>query len=333
MRYLVVLLFSFTLLFGITGAEKHLSSKDRASSHLENLIFDGEFDKAEEFAKLANEKYEGSADLLCWTGKVYFEKKDLDTAKFYFLQALDINPTHDMAKMQQELIQEQEDALENKDVESLLGFIQDKGLDFLMIFLAFLGGEIIAKRYNMCQNSSIYIMANHFIQRKSLTNSGYSRIALILNQYKNQNIGSFCFIINLLVIITITIAIMIFWLFTVFHYELNSLVYGNILTINAEGIEFYLGIVFIGSLIVTIFGRALMRYSSLPKDEILYKIEFVEEIDALLERGAYTDIYKVLEYMQSHGIDKDDMKTLLEQYSQNTEAIMKFNETDKSFNF
>ena len=79
-----------------------------------------------------------------------------------------------MAKMQQELIQEQEDALENKDVESLLGFIQDKGLDFLMIFLAFLGGEIIAKRYNMCQNSSIYIMANHFIQRKSLTNSGYS---------------------------------------------------------------------------------------------------------------------------------------------------------------
>ena len=134
MEYILLLLFSFTLLYGITDVKlkKYLSSVDRTSAHLENLIFDGYFEEAKSFSKLANAKYKNNADILCSTGKLYAEEKDLDKAKTFFQRALDVDKTHEMSKDQLGLIADQEAALENKDIQDLLELLSDKGLDFLL---------------------------------------------------------------------------------------------------------------------------------------------------------------------------------------------------------
>lgn len=326
MKILLILFFSITLLFGAidTNLQKQLSSADRAGVYLENLFEAGELEEAKSFLQLANAKYHNDADILCWSGKVYADLNNLEMAKKYFIRALDIDPTHHLARIQLELIKEQEAAHTNEDMDEVMGFLSDKGLDFLMIFLAFLGGEIIAKRYNVCKNRHIYVMAEHFINKKSLSSSPKSRLKLTLSHYLKQEFFSFCFIINFLVILTISIALMIFWLLVAFYFEFTWLLDEPLSTVDLETIMYYLLKVFTIAFVSTIVTRGIMNYINLPKNETLYDIEFIEELDMLYSNLAYTDIYDVLEYVKASGVSKEEIKKLLSNYSQEAEAIIKF---------
>jgi len=322
MRFFLFFFFFTVLLFANANNifEKQLSSKNRAETYLENLIFDGEFDKAEKFSIIANKKYPSNANLLCWSGKLYIEKKDLELAKKYFLQVLALDPVNEIAKLQLELIEEQESIKENKNIEQLLSFIEDKGLDFLMVFLAFLGGELIAKRYNVCKNSSVYIMANYFIKEKLLQK--HNKFTIILDNYKQQKIFSFCFFINLLVIITIALVLMIIWLFIAFHYELNIFIYGNFLTMNAKEIEYNFIIVFVFTFFITLIARAIMQYIELPTKNTLYEISFVEELDRLVSEGEYVALYKVMQYLKKNNLKDADVYDLINKYSNESDYIL-----------
>jgi len=318
-----LLFFFFTIfLFANTDKifEKQLSSQNRAEIYLENLVFDGEFSKAEKFLVIANKKYPNNANLLCWSGKLYIEKKELELAKNYFLKVLALDPINEIAKLQLELIEEQENIKENKNIEQLLNFIEDKGLDFLMIFLAFLGGELIAKRYNVCKNSSVYIMANHFIKEKLLKN--HTKLNIIIDNYKQLEIFSFCFFINLLIIITIALVLMIIWLFITFHYELSIFIYGDFLTMNAKEIEYNFMIAFVFTFFITLITRMFMQYMELPEESIIYEISFVEELDRLASSGEYVALYKVMQYLKKHNLKDEIIYDLINKYSNEADYIL-----------
>lgn len=326
MKLLLILLFSVSLLLGATTAKlnKYLSSQDRAEVHLENLFEAGELEEAKSFLVLANKKYKNNADILCWSGKIYADLNDLETAKKYFILSLNVDPTHPIAKIQLELIKEQEAAHENEDMAKVMGFLSDKGLDFLMIFLAFLGGEIIAKRYNACQNKQVYIMAEHFIHKQSLCSSHKNRLKLFLSQYFKQDLFSFCFFINFLVIITISLALMIIWLLVAFYFDFTWLLNEPLSTVEFGTIMLYLYKIFTITLILTIVTRAIMEYINLPKDEMAYDVEFVKELDILYSNFAYTDICDAFNYLNKSKIGQKDIARLLNNYSQESDAILKF---------
>jgi len=326
MRYFVLLLTLVSILFSleISKINKELSNEQRAEVFAQNMVEEGYFDDAIEFLEQANKKYKNNAELLRWSGQVYLEKNDLETAKKYFIQVLSIEPTNEIAAMQINLIDKQEEAKANKNIETLLELLSDKGLDFIMIFLAFLGSELLSKRYNICSNTQIYTMADHFIHKKSLSSSIFSRLKLIFNQYTKQKFFSFCFVINLLIITTITLTIMIFWLFVVFHYELTIFLDGQLLTLDADEIEIYFFKTFMMFFFVTIFIRAIMHYNTLARQEIIYEIVFIEELDALMQNGAYQEIYNVMQYLHNNNISKEVITKLLYKYSANPESILKF---------
>jgi len=327
MKIILLFFLSISLLFSLDQSEieNNLVDSNHAETFLQILIEDGDFEEAGEFFNLANTKFKNNPVLLCWNGKLHTELKDLDTAKVYFLKALDINPTHELSKIQLELIEEQENAHENKDISDLMDFINDKGLDFLMIFLAFLGGEIIAKRYTMCKNNAIYVIANNYIHRKALSSGNFNRFKYVITQYQLKNINfSFCFFINLLVITTIAIAIMISWLLVVFHNELSFLVGEDITLMNDISIRIYSTVVFISALLITVAFRALMNYTNLVNEELMYEVELVEELDALYNSGSYKNIYKILTHLKNNNILQKDLEELLLAYSTEAESIMRF---------
>ncbi len=324
MKYFTLLLLSVALLFGATQTQKALSSKGRAEVRLQNLVEDGEFKKAKEFTRLAVAKYGDNAELLRWGGQLYKELNDLDEAKRFFLLAMQIDPNNEIVRMHLESIESQESASENKDVEGLIEFINDKGLDFLMIFLGFLGAEIIAKRYNVCQNNKILIMADYFLEREDISRCRKSQIRFALLQFKAKNIFSFCFVINLLIIVTISIVLSIFYLFLAFKLEWALFLGEKILTIDSDAIWTYSLGVFGVSMLITVFLRAYMRYLSLPEDTTLYEIELVEEIDALYDGGSYTDIYDVLSILVRDEKSKEEIRGLIFKYSKEPEKIMNF---------
>jgi tetratricopeptide (TPR) repeat protein len=323
MRFFVILFLFFNFVYGDVDVdfEKHLDSTEKAETYLENLVFDGEFDKAESFFIIAQKKFPESENLLCWAGKLYVEKKNLELAKTYFLKVLAMNPINDIAKIQLEAIEEKTQVTENQNIEDLLAFIEDQGLDFVMIFLAFLGGELIAKRYHQCQNSSIYLMINHLIKKK--TQQKHSKMAVFIENYKHQK-GFFCFLINLLVVITIAFALMVVALFLIFHYELDFFVYGDFLTMNAQEIEYTFLFVFMFTFLLTASVRITMQYKELPDEEVLYEITLVEELDRLVSSGEYATLYEVVQYLKNNGITVELLEEMLLNYSQESEYILKY---------
>jgi len=312
----------FNFLFANTNFDEHLQEEAKSETYLENLVFDGEFDKAESFFAKAQKVFPQSSTLWCWGGKLYIEKKDLQTAKNCFLKALKFDPTNDIAKLQLENIDEQLKIKENENINALLEFIGDKGFDFLMIFLAFLGGEIIAKRYTVCKNSSIYIMADHFIREKFAKE--HSKLQVLWDDYKSQNIFSLCFLINLLVILTIAFVLMIVWLFIVFHYRFDFLIYGDFLTLSEQDIEIYFSIVFAITFFITIIMRAFIEYKELPNQRVIYEITFVQELDKLVVSGEYTELYRVMQYLKQHHIHKKELHSILSMYSKESTYILQY---------
>jgi len=325
--FIYIILFN-SFIFANTNLDKYLSSQDRAEVHLEELVSGGYLDKAKVFSKHANSQYPNNETLLCWSGKLYIEVKDLDKAEQYFMKVLALDPTHEIAQMQLKQIKENKKINSNDVVKKLLAYIYDKGSDFLMIFLAFLGSEIISKRYNICQKNSIKSTARRYINRNLLHNSYKARLNSLFQDYKDQPFFSFCFFINFLIISTITFAIIILWIFIVFYYNIDMLVYGNILTINSDSMGFYLSIVFILSFIFVLFIRILIEFLSISNDKIVYELEFVRELELLFNNSAYKEIYFVFKDLKKNKITKIEIKELLTKYGNNSVDILKIYDVD-----
>jgi hypothetical protein len=328
MKYLFLLLTLTTLLFALdkNTIQKHMKDEGHAETFAQMLVDDGSFDDAIEFLTLANKKFKSNTILLAATGQAYLEKNNLEEAKKYFVQVLVLEPINDTIKMKIDFIEEQEAGQKNSNIESILDGLLDKGVDFLMIFLAFLGSEIIARRYKQCNNSHIYKMVDYYLQRKVLVTNKWKYIYL---EYKNQDFFTFCFFINLLIIVTMILTVMIVWLLVAFTFEYTFLLDEPLLTAGSETIKIYLLKLFVIFFVVTLFVRAMMTYINIPKDIKVYEAGFVEELDTLLDEKIYPNIYQVVKYLQANGISNQEIRKLFNHYSNEPERIEKYIQEEK----
>lgn len=187
--------------------DKYLSSEKKAEITIQKIVDDeGDFKKAEEFGIQAISVYNNNVYIFAYTGKAFYSDGKLSEAKNYFMKALDLDPTDEISSQFIKLIEEQESAKENKNVTSSLTYINDKGLDYLLIFLAFLGGEIIARRYSTCQAKKNTILVAAYVHKNQL-NANFIRKILFVFSHSVRN--PFCTFLSLLVILTTTVAITI----------------------------------------------------------------------------------------------------------------------------
>lgn len=323
MKFLLLFLFAVSILFSLEQSkiDKNLVDAGHAEVYMQGMVEDGYLDDAIEFVTQANAKYKDNILLLVWSGQAYLEKDNLEMAQKLYKKALDLDPSNEIAKMKIEFIYEQESARENKNISSILEWLIDKGLDFLMIFLAFLGGEIIAKRYTTCQNNHVYTLVDYFLQNEKLYSSSKSRFMTIVSQAFTQRFFPFCVIINFFVIVTIVVAMMIVWLFIAFHFEITFLLDEPLLTISSMELDYYSAKLFTIFFVVVLTIRVFTQYVKVPKSKIICEIELVEALDTLLDNKAYRVLYEVMQDLR-----KEDITPLLKRYSGNTEDILKFYE-------
>jgi hypothetical protein len=309
--------------YDLQKAEKSLLSLNRAEVYAARLVQRNELDDASRFIKEARKKYKNSFQLLYWNGELYLEKGELDLAEKYFRQALVLKKNNKLAKQKIEYIQEQKEAKENSNVADLMAIVNDKGLDFLMIFLAFLGSEIIAKRYNICQNSSIYTIKQHYLNRELLASSWRKRFLFTIKNIRPKKFAFLCLFINFLVLSTISISLLIPILFAEFHWSITLVLSEPLLTMDADAIESHVRYMFTILLIISFVGVHISKFLSLPKQSKIYEIKFVEELDALLDRSSYSDIYEVLSDIRSH-TTKEELEVLLHLYSCNSKQLCNY---------
>lgn len=320
MRYIFLLISLQLLLFALSEQkiQKELSSQTRAEVFLQNKIEGGYYKDAEKFFQSAHKKYDRDSELLRWGGELYLQTNKLDKAKRYFVESLALDPSNEICSTKIEQIEAQEKAQENKDVGKLLSILWDKGLDFLMIFLAFLGGEIIGKRYHSCQHDTVNEIAEYYLHRKMLASNASYRLKFLVSQYLSQKFFSFCFILKFLVITVITMTLLITWLFIEFSYDINIFLESPLLTLNADEIAQHIYVFFTLFFILSLIVRAIITYLQFPKEEKLYELIFVENLDRLINEAAYTKLYEIFLFVfnTNHNVSKKEINTLLESYSQ-----------------
>ena len=234
MKKIIVLICLLFITLLAKDNSKYLKSEIRAEVKAEKLIDGGYYNEAKDFLKKATSKYSNNASLYAYYGKVFYQLGDLETAKLQFLLSLKIDPTNELSSGFVKLINEQEAASVNENIQNTLDYLSDKGFDFIMIFLAFLGGEVIAKRYSRCANVQeknaliIYISDVNYISKK------------FQFYIKNIFLNPVCSFLSMLIIMinSFAFSILILWLelseyipILFLNYDINTLTSTDVLNL------------------------------------------------------------------------------------------------------
>lgn len=319
--FLVVSLFSYNE----TKAQKALSEVDRAEVYGERLVTNGEFKEANLFLLKAMKRYKNSFSLLYWSGvsQEIDKKGDLELAEKYFRQALALQQNNKTVRQHIENIQKLKKAKKNENVIDLLDYLQDKGTDFLMIFLAFLGSEIIAKRYSICKNNSISFMIQKYKNRREIAISWKNKTFFTLKQMLSKQFSFQCLFINFLILITLATSMLIPLLFIEFQWEITIFLNESILLMDTQVIETHIWQMFLLFFIISFIGVQVIKILNLPKKVYIYEITFISELDALIERGSYVDIVEIANQLNTQE-DREEVEKLIEKYSIDSEKIYKY---------
>jgi hypothetical protein len=283
----ILLIFVFLASF-VLGEDfgDFLTSPKKAEITIQQMIDDeGDFKKASEFGIKALKVYSDNVFLLAYTGKAYYNIGNLEDAKKYFMQALDLDPTNEVASQFIKLIEEQELAKENKAVTGSLAYINDKGLDYLLIFLAFLGGEIIARRYSHCQAKKSLHLTKVYVWNKTTSPNIFQKIFyIVVKAIKNP----FCSFLSLLVTLTTTVAItiVIVWFelsIYPFLIGINELRLIGIEEIGIHGIKILLGLILVFLVINSMNAIKELGVSSAKIADIVQNLALENNFEILRE--------------------------------------------------
>jgi tetratricopeptide (TPR) repeat protein len=251
----------FLLFINISFAnsyDKYLKSKTRATITLQKIVDnEGDYQKALEFSKLAFNKYPNNIMIQQYRAKALYLLNDLQNAKILFIKVLEKDPTNDIAADFIVKIEAQEKAQKNKDLESTLGYLSDKGLDFILIFLGFLGAEVLGRKYTTCNSNKYAFIINQYIYFYNVSNITYlSKLKFLLTEYFHyKNLFSLCNILSIIILLTISSAV------TISFYWLELIGYINIfideetlkiITSNSLQIHYLIVLFFISLLIIFI---------------------------------------------------------------------------------
>lgn len=289
---------------------KYLKSETRAQIKLQKLVDDeGDYAEAIKFGKTGLEKYQDNIFIMSYYAKAMYLTGGLDKSKKLFMKMLSIDPTNDIAAGFIKKIEDQEEAKKNKDLAYVIDYLTNKGFDFLMIFLGFLGAEVLAKRYNDCKDSDSIKIVDRYIAGK--TNGGSIFTSII----KRFNYISFLLQIIIVVTIAIAISIVLNWLELSGHLPLIlseerlQVMNGN------EFLWYFIYIVIVVSLVMVLF-KFIGSYLDSEKSELDVanelqtlalenKFEILKECVDTLDDN---DLTHILEYC----VNKDAQKIIVD---------------------
>lgn len=197
----------------IKDIDNVLKSKNKSIVYVQELYVAGEYDKAIEISKKALILYPKNLALLKLKAKSNYELHNLENARIDFVKVLDMNPTDDNAQEAISKIDIQESAKTNKSLDTITGFLADKGFSLLMIFLGFLGAEIISKKYSKCKSHLVKNEIFYFIKLQEKS-SFLTKLNMVF--FKNINsLLSTCKVLSIIIFMTIiaTISIILTYIF------------------------------------------------------------------------------------------------------------------------
>ncbi len=230
----------------------NLSSEEELEAIIQDHIEGGYIKEASILLDDAKGVYPKNAVLLVFSGRTAYEMGDLTSARNNYLLALELDPNNEIAAANINQIESQAEATENKVVTGVLQYLGDKGLDFLMIFLAFLGGELLAKKQVVCESRNIVNTVNRYLNKK------YGKT--YTSQYKGYD-RPFCLFVTLLNFMTVAGAIMVVWLFLTMTTELfSSLLYIDLTVMTEDDLLSFSGISFLLILLAVLFSSFLMSF-------------------------------------------------------------------------
>jgi len=206
---LILLVFSFTSLLAL-DYNKYLKSQTRAEIMTQKLVDDiGDYEEAVEFSQSAIYLYPESLMISQYRAKALYLVNNLEESKQLFIHILEIDPSNDVAADFIVKIEAQEEAQKNKDLEEVLGYLSDKGLDFVMIFLGFLGAEVLAKRYNTCEEDKYLMVVERYVDNYYVINSSLLQKSIYTFREYFTKFFTICNLLTIIIILTLSIAISI----------------------------------------------------------------------------------------------------------------------------
>ncbi|WP_122893830.1 tetratricopeptide repeat protein [Arcobacter peruensis] len=304
MKLFLILLLSFNLF----ASNKHLSSEIRAEVFAQNLVDSGEYKKAKEFLKKAKAKYPKSEALWMFSATVAYELKDFNEAKINFIKTLEINPKNEQASAFKEIIAKQESALENKSLEDIFAYLNDKGIDFLSIFLAFLGGEIIARKYAKCRSIDERNIAKQFKSKDELSSSISSRVLFATRNYIClKNSPSFCSFLHLLIIFLISCSLLIFFLLFELLVGVHFLSSIPLNHMGTSQLWVYVLENFAIFVIITIVLQILMYSSHLKNSSENIEIELTQYLETLSAESKLDKLYELIKEFKKLNVSEESI--------------------------
>ncbi|MGB5964281.1 MAG: hypothetical protein WBF77_03385 [Sulfurimonadaceae bacterium] len=289
----------------------NITSEDAIEAIIQDHIEGGYQKEAAVILEDARGLYPTNADLLVFSGRVAYELDDLTTAKNYYLLALELDANNEIAAANIKNIEKQEEAQENKVVSGVLEYLGDKGLDFLMIFLAFLGGELLAKRYIVCESKNAVNSVNSYMNKKYASTYKYRRKLVI---------RPFCFFATLLNYMTVAGALLIVWLFI----NISSEILIDLTIMTKEGLFlFAVSSYFVIFLSVSVISLLILKYKETRGVEEQF-MDTVENLQKIALEGQYVILKEACHLVKSHESSDIEVKHILDQcYSEEAEAIIK----------
>lgn len=301
------ILLIFFLSLSLFASNKHLSSDIRAEVFAQNLVDAGEYKKAKDFLKKAKVKYPKSETLWMFSATVAYELKDFNEAKINFIKTLEINPKNEQASHFKEIIAKQESALENKSLEDIFAYLNDKGIDFLSIFLAFLGGEIIARKYSKCRTIDERNIAKQFKFRKELASNYYRWSFATKNYICFKNTFSFCSFLHLLIVFLISCSLLIFFLLFELLTGLHFLSSIPLSHMGTSELWIYVLENFTIFVLITIVLQISMYSSHLKDSERKIEVELSQYIETLCSENKFDKIYELIKECKKLNIKEDEL--------------------------
>lgn len=304
MRFVVLLFFIFQILLYAEFDEKQaLEAQIKSEVYAQEYLYQrGYYKETIAFVDKALKQYPDSVALLFAKSSAYYELKDLENAKKYGLLSMEKAPNDEIIASFIRKIEEQENAKENKAIKEALNYLSDKGFDFLSIFLAFLGGEIISKKYNSCNQHRVIYDIKKTILRRELSKRKSARIKFIFNYFfNNRKVFSFCsfleVVINLMIVIALLITFLMIELLTGWTFLLDD----SLATASTDALIWHSIVIALFLTIITLLIRFFSKIESFADDDEIYIIEMAEQLEKLYEAKEYAQLHHALQKLHQDG--------------------------------
>lgn len=304
MRFIILLFFLFQIILHAQLDERQaLQEQIKSEVYAQEYLYrKGFYRETIAFADKALMFYPDSVALLFAKSSAYYELKDLENAKKYALLTITKDPNNEIVASFMNKIEAQENAKENKAIKEVLNYLSDKGLDFLLIFLAFLGGEIISKKYNSCNQHRVIYDIEKTILRKQLSKTKMARAYFIFNYiFKCKNFFSLCSLLEIIVNLTIVAALLIAFLMTELLTGWTFILNDSLATVTSDALSSHSILIAIFLTITIFITRFFIRLNSFADDDAVYIIEMAEQLEKLYEEKEYVQLHYALQKLHQNG--------------------------------